>query len=101
MLIFWKLEYCRLAAMDSSRVSNSTPSISDATEGCVGNIHDCSSDAIDDGLSLFMDGPLRRMLAGEDPLTLSALRTSAVSTPPKRSENCGTGSDFNRLCHYQ
>ncbi|KAI4352439.1 hypothetical protein L6164_006689 [Bauhinia variegata] len=95
MLTFLKLEYCRVAAKDSSsRNSSKLIGITNATEGCGGSVHDCSGHGIDDDLSLFMDVPLRRMLYLQYYVRKTANRfvPNTVQIPP----NCNA---YNRECH--
>ncbi|KAI4346700.1 hypothetical protein L6164_007573 [Bauhinia variegata] len=64
MLIFLKLQYCRISTLES----NSTLSITNAAAGgCAGSINDCDI-AVDADPNLFMDVPLRRMLSSGYPL---------------------------------
>ncbi|KAI4352437.1 hypothetical protein L6164_006687 [Bauhinia variegata] len=95
MLIFLKHQYCRVAPTDSKE-SNSTLSITNATtDGCVGGIHDCSN-AIDDGLSLFMDEPLRRMLAIQIKQVTRDTANPGKPASAKIPPNCNS---YNRACH--
>ncbi|KAI4352435.1 hypothetical protein L6164_006685 [Bauhinia variegata] len=95
MLIFLKQQYCRVAATDS-KGSNSNLSINNATtDGCVGGIHDCSN-AISDDLSLFMDEPLRRMLAIKVPPVTRDTVNPGQSASAKIPETCNA---YKKGCH--
>ncbi|KAI4323851.1 hypothetical protein L6164_023426 [Bauhinia variegata] len=99
MLIFLKLEYCRVAAMDSPRGSNATLSISNATKGCIGSIHDCSNAIDDDDLSLFIDDPLRRMLTVPTPEPPVLIRQTFNPDKAISPNHNGCRDIYERDCH--